>query len=120
MGISLPKMMIHKKQSFRRSSSSIGGFGSISKNNNNVPKGHFVVYVGEKYCWKKKRFVVPISFLKQNWFQDLLNRAEEEYGFDHETRGLTIPCKEVTFINLTSCLQNGSAASSCVVIRSED
>lgn len=41
-----------------------------------VPKGHFAVYVGEK---QKKRFMIPISFLRQPLFQDLLSQAEEEF-----------------------------------------
>ena len=66
-----------------------------------VPKGHLAVYVGEEH---KKRFVIPISFLNHPLFQDLLNRAEEEFGFDHPTGGLTIPCSENYFISLTSAL----------------
>ncbi|XP_006359717.1 auxin-induced protein 15A-like [Solanum tuberosum] len=68
-----------------------------------VPKGHCAVYVGEE---QKKRFVIPISFLNQPLFQDLLSQAEEEFGFDHPMGGLTIPCKEDVFINLTSRLRN--------------
>ncbi|KAF9599598.1 hypothetical protein IFM89_001094 [Coptis chinensis] len=65
-----------------------------------VPKGHFVVYVGEK----RSRFIVPISFLTHPEFQSLLQRAEEEFGFDHDM-GLTIPCEEVVFRSLTSMLR---------------
>ncbi|CAN4107417.1 unnamed protein product [Withania somnifera] len=68
-----------------------------------VPKGHFAVYVGED---QKKRFVIPISFLSKPLFQDLLSQAEEEFGFDHPTGGLTIPCREDVFIDLTSRLRN--------------
>ncbi|KAK4378232.1 hypothetical protein RND71_000094 [Anisodus tanguticus] len=68
-----------------------------------VPKGHFVVYVGEE---QKKRFVIPISFLSQPLFQDLLSKAEEEFGFDHPMGCLTIPCSEDVFIDLTSRLWN--------------
>ncbi|KAI3872126.1 hypothetical protein MKX03_033187 [Papaver bracteatum] len=64
-----------------------------------VPKGHFAVYVGEK----RSRFIVPISFLTHPEFQILLQRAEEEFGFDHNM-GLTIPCEEVIFRSLTSML----------------
>ncbi|XP_020204027.1 auxin-induced protein 15A [Cajanus cajan] len=53
-----------------------------------VPKGCLVVYVGEKM----KRFVIPISYLIQPSFQDLLSQAEEEFGYDHPMGGLTIPC----------------------------
>ncbi|OIT07047.1 auxin-responsive protein saur21 [Nicotiana attenuata] len=67
-----------------------------------IPKGHFVVYVGEK---QKKRFIIPISFLSQPVFQDLLSQAEEEFGFDHPMGDVTIPCTEDSFINLTSRLK---------------
>ncbi|KAF7810817.1 auxin-responsive protein SAUR21-like [Senna tora] len=32
--------------------------------------------------------------------------AEEEFGFNHPMGGLTIPCKEDAFINLTSQLRS--------------
>ncbi|WZY75089.1 hypothetical protein YC2023_021473 [Brassica napus] len=66
------------------------------------PKGFLAVYVGES---QKKRYVVPISYLSQPSFQALLSKAEEEFGFDHPMRGLTIPCPEDTFINVTSRIQ---------------
>ncbi|KAF7841094.1 auxin-induced protein 15A [Senna tora] len=65
-----------------------------------VPKGYVAVYVGEKM----KRFVIPISFLNQPSFQDLLSQAEEEFGFDHPRGGLTIPCREDIFLDITSQL----------------
>ncbi|XP_057440312.1 protein SMALL AUXIN UP-REGULATED RNA 51-like [Lotus japonicus] len=65
-----------------------------------VPKGHFVVYVGEN----RSRYIVPISFLSRPEFQTLLHQAEEEYGFDHD-KGLTIPCEEEVFESLTSMLR---------------
>ncbi|XP_010527467.1 PREDICTED: auxin-responsive protein SAUR21-like [Tarenaya hassleriana] len=68
-----------------------------------VPKGHLAVYVGET---QRKRFVVPISFLSQPLFQDLLKKSEEEFGFDHPMGGLTIPCSEETFVDLTSRLNS--------------
>ncbi|CAN7121548.1 unnamed protein product [Brassica rapa subsp. narinosa] len=52
-----------------------------------------------------KGYVVPISYLSQPSFQALLSKAEEEFGFDHPMRGLTIPCPEDTFINVTSRIQ---------------
>ncbi|KAL7090762.1 hypothetical protein ACP275_12G061400 [Erythranthe tilingii] len=66
-----------------------------------VPKGHLVVYVGES---EKKRFVIPLSYLNHPLFQDLLSRAEEEFGFHHPMGGLTIPCSEDLFVDLTSHL----------------
>ncbi|KVI08781.1 Auxin responsive SAUR protein [Cynara cardunculus var. scolymus] len=64
-----------------------------------VPKGHFVVYVGER----RSRYAVPISWLHHTGFQSLLRRAEEEFGFNHEL-GLTIPCHEQDFLSLFSVM----------------
>ncbi|PHU22047.1 Auxin-induced protein 15A [Capsicum chinense] len=50
-----------------------------------VPKGHFAV---------------------QPLFQDLLSQAEEEFGFEHPMGGLTIPCREDVFVDLTFRLKN--------------
>ena len=73
------------------------------RNQSDVPRGHFAVYVGDT---QKKRFVVPISYLNHPSFQDLLQQAEEEFGFDHPMGGLTIPCKEETFVDLASRLNH--------------
>ena len=66
-----------------------------------VPKGFFPVYVRES---QKKRFLVPLSFLNQPLFQDLLSKAEEEFGFDHPMGGVTIPCHEDVFLDVSSRL----------------
>nr|DAD40494.1 TPA_asm: hypothetical protein HUJ06_014817 [Nelumbo nucifera] len=58
-------------------------------------------------CWRDpKAIVVPISYLKTTSFQDLLTQAEEEFGFHHPMGGLTIPCKEDAFTDLTSSLNS--------------
>ncbi|CAN4126890.1 unnamed protein product [Withania somnifera] len=90
MGIKMTPF-IQENRFLRRSSTTRG-----------VPKGHCAVYVGES---QKKRFVVPILYLSHPLFQDLLTRAEEEFDFDHPMGGLTIPCKENVFIDLTSRLR---------------
>ncbi|KAK2435212.1 auxin-induced protein X10A [Trifolium repens] len=71
---------------------------SSSKVSDEVPKGYLAVYVGDKM----KRFVIPISFLNQTSFQELLCQAEEEFGYNHPMGGLTIPCREDAFLELTS------------------
>nr|GMC82989.1 auxin-responsive protein SAUR21-like [Ipomoea batatas] len=86
--------IIRAKQGLRRSS-------SRTNRESEVPKGHFAVYVGES---EKKRFVIPVSYLKDPSFQDLLCQAEEEFGFDHPMGGLTIPCLEDTFLDIISSL----------------
>lgn len=97
MGIRMPRIT-HVKQILQRSSSSKNLATSTAQD---VPKGCLAVYVGES---QRKRFVVPISYLNEPSFQDLLSQAEEEFGFNHLGGGLTIPCREDIFMDLTSRL----------------
>ncbi|XP_031285052.1 auxin-responsive protein SAUR22-like [Pistacia vera] len=97
MAIRVPGL-IHAKQFLRQSKLLVNQATSTSFN---VPKGYFPVYVGES---QKKRFVIPISFLNQPSFQELLSKAEEEFGFDHPMGGLTIPCREDIFVAVMSRL----------------
>ncbi|CAK9326512.1 unnamed protein product [Citrullus colocynthis] len=92
MGFRIPSILFSAKQIFK--TQSISGRCQSS-----VPKGHIAVYVGEI---QRTRFLVPISYLNHPSFLDLLRRAEEEFGFNHPTGGLTIPCKEEAFIDVTS------------------
>ncbi|KAJ0447749.1 putative small auxin-up RNA [Helianthus annuus] len=100
-----------KLMGLMRLSSSISilkGFSKLSsyrsKNYHwDVPKGHLAVYVGEE---QKRRFVVPISYLEQPLFQNLLRQAEEEFGFDHPMGGLTLSCQEHVFNQLTATLHS--------------
>lgn len=94
MAIRMPRI-IPSKKILRQSS-------VTATTTSDVPKGYLAVYVGEV---EKKRFVVPISILNQPLFQELLGQAEEEFGFDHPMGGLTIPCREDLFIDLTSQLR---------------
>ncbi|CAL8149701.1 unnamed protein product [Prunus armeniaca] len=72
----------------------------VPSNGLDVPKGYFAVYVGAS---QKKRFVIPVSFLNQPSFQNLLSQAEDEFGYDHPMGGITtIPCSEDTFLHLIS------------------
>ncbi|KAH7851896.1 hypothetical protein Vadar_018093 [Vaccinium darrowii] len=99
MAIRMP-LIIYAKHVLRWSSLTAAN-KAVSAAATDVPKGHFAVYVGES---EKKRFVIPISFLNNPSFQDLLSQAEEEFGFDHPMGGLTIPCREDIFIDLASRL----------------
>ncbi|CAI9104674.1 OLC1v1003397C1 [Oldenlandia corymbosa var. corymbosa] len=99
MGIRLPSLIANVRQFHRLQS-------AASRNHHHfnqpdvVPKGHFAVYVGDKDQQEKKRFVLPIAYLNHPTFQDLLRKAEEEFGYDHPTGGLTIPCNEVAFVDI--------------------
>ncbi|KAK4284806.1 hypothetical protein QN277_001588 [Acacia crassicarpa] len=90
MGFRIPR--IRRASSFSRNLASSKGV--------DVPKGYLAVYIGKKM----KRFVIPISYLYQPSFQNLLSQAEEEFGYDHPMGGLTIPCTEEDFEIVTSCL----------------
>ncbi|GLJ53507.1 hypothetical protein SUGI_1141610 [Cryptomeria japonica] len=71
----------------------------------NVPSGHLPVYVG---IIQQKRFVVRATDLNHPLFRELLDRAEEEFGF--ESPGLlTIPCEEFHFLNILGVVRNKEA-----------
>ncbi|KAF4366941.1 hypothetical protein G4B88_029265 [Cannabis sativa] len=93
MGFRVPSIVPAKKLLRRSFSNNSNKEASMAVD---VPKGHFAVYVGEN---EKKRFVVPVSFLSQPLFQELLIQAEEEYGYDHPMGGLTIPCTQHVFVD---------------------
>jgi len=65
-----------------------------------VPRGYLAVYIGEK----QMQYVIPISYLNQPSFQELLSQAEEEFGYNHPMGGLTVPCTEDVFQHITSHL----------------
>ncbi|KAG2705873.1 hypothetical protein I3843_05G068000 [Carya illinoinensis] len=96
MGMRLQSVLLNAKQLLKLHSMQTRG-----RNQPDVPKGHIAVYVGEI---QTKRFVIPISYLNHPSFQDLLKQAEKEFGFNHPMGGLTFPCKEDAFIDLTSQL----------------
>ncbi|KAH7534103.1 hypothetical protein FEM48_Zijuj04G0201700 [Ziziphus jujuba var. spinosa] len=79
-----------------------GGTSNNNKNNRRAraPKGHFVVYVGKEL----KRFVVPLSLLKSFKFQQLLDKAAEEYGYVSKQGRIVLPCDESAFLTLTHSL----------------
>ncbi|XP_044488163.1 auxin-induced protein X10A-like [Mangifera indica] len=95
MGFRLPGI-VQAKKLLRKPSCPASQSSAVAIN---VPKGYLAVYVGEN---KRKRFVIPVSYLNRSSFQNLLRQAEEEFGFDHPMGGLTIPCKEDIFIDLIS------------------
>ncbi|GMP64099.1 hypothetical protein CsSME_00025534 [Camellia sinensis var. sinensis] len=96
MGIHLQSMIIQAKQILKLQSHLL----TRNLSSDVGPKGHLVVYVGES---QSKRFVVPVSVLNHPSFQDL---PFIKFGFHHPMGGLTIPCKEEAFLELTSQLIN--------------
>ncbi|KAG9159087.1 hypothetical protein Leryth_017560 [Lithospermum erythrorhizon] len=66
-----------------------------------TPTGSFALYVGEE----RERFVVPTSYLSHPLFKILLEKAYNEFGFDHKS-GLVVPCSVSTFqevVNAVEC-----------------
>ncbi|GKV41486.1 hypothetical protein SLE2022_010220 [Rubroshorea leprosula] len=98
----LPQSSPSFKQILKRCSSGFGKKQEYDQEGlpDDVPKGHFAVYVGKN----RSRYIVPISWLAHPEFQSLLQKAEEEFGFNHNM-GLTIPCEEVVFLSLTATIR---------------
>ena len=94
MAISLPGIITNAQNILRRSNSFAKKAASSFVD---VPKGHLAIYVGES---QKKRFVVPVSLLNQPSFQELLGKAEEEFGFDHPMPSQSPAVKTFSFISL--------------------
>ena len=58
-----------------------------------------------RLCWRENEAVCyRISCLSKPSFHDMLNQAEEEFGYEHPMGGLTIPCKKDEFQRITSFL----------------
>ncbi|XP_057723656.1 uncharacterized protein LOC130939580 [Arachis stenosperma] len=79
-----------------------------------VPKWYLAVYVGSE-LW---RFIIPTSYLTHSLFKLLLEKAEDEFGFNHNG-ALTIPCEPETFKYLLRCIETNydtHQGSSCKLI----
>ncbi|XP_051149095.1 protein SMALL AUXIN UP-REGULATED RNA 12 [Andrographis paniculata] len=66
-----------------------------------VPRGYLAVYVGKE----RRRFIIPTSYLSDPLFKVLLEKVEEEFGYDNNG-GLTIPCDTETFKYLLQCMEH--------------
>ncbi|KAI7986392.1 hypothetical protein LOK49_LG14G02267 [Camellia lanceoleosa] len=66
-----------------------------------VPRGYLAVYVGPEL----QRYVIPACYLSMPEFKELMEKAAEEFGYQHDG-GLSIPnCEEDDFeVILTRCL----------------
>ncbi|KAL6183666.1 hypothetical protein ACLB2K_045077 [Fragaria x ananassa] len=76
MGFLLPRISSPKRSLIR----SLSNGKQTASKTSDIPKGYLAVYVGES---QKKRYVIPIPYLKQPSFMYLLSQAEEEFGYDH-------------------------------------
>lgn len=70
-----------------------------------VPEGYLAVYVGSQ---ERRRFVIPTTYLSSRVFGRLLEKAEEEFGFD-QRGALTIPCDISVFESALTRLSTNEA-----------
>nr|GMC82969.1 auxin-responsive protein SAUR68-like [Ipomoea batatas] len=66
-----------------------------------VNKGHFAVYTADQ-----KRFLVPLTYLKNEIIRQLLNMSEEEFGLPRNGP-ITLPCDAVFMGCIISLLSQG-------------
>ncbi|KAF3647267.1 hypothetical protein BC332_13662 [Capsicum chinense] len=74
--------------------------GSALPNRRCTPSGSLAVYVGNE----RRRFVIPTRFLNLPIFISLLDKAEEEFGFQ-PTGGLVLPCEVEFFSEILRLLE---------------
>ncbi|KAF5205501.1 Auxin-responsive protein saur50 [Thalictrum thalictroides] len=65
-----------------------------------TPTGFFAVYVGDE----RQRFVVPTSFLSHPLFKMLLEKAQDEFGYE-QRNGLVVPCSVAAFQEVVSAVE---------------
>ncbi|KAI8571348.1 hypothetical protein RHMOL_Rhmol01G0113000 [Rhododendron molle] len=65
-----------------------------------TPPGHLAVYAGPE----RRRFVIPTRYLNLPFFLSLLDRAEEEFGFQ-TNGGLVLPCEAEFFAGVVELLE---------------
>ncbi|KAI3446317.1 hypothetical protein Pfo_002982 [Paulownia fortunei] len=68
-----------------------------------VDKGYFVVYTADQ-----RRFVVPIAYLDNTVFRQLLKMSEEEYGLPSD-RPITLPCDSLFMDYFICSIRQGRA-----------
>ncbi|MBA0829140.1 hypothetical protein Goarm_013761 [Gossypium armourianum] len=68
-----------------------------------VDKGHFVIYTIDQ-----KRFVIPLAYLRNTIFVELLKMSEEEFGLPSDGP-ITLPCDSVAMNYILSLLQRSLA-----------
>ncbi|XVE48771.1 hypothetical protein DITRI_Ditri01bG0029200 [Diplodiscus trichospermus] len=68
-----------------------------------VDKGHFVIYTTDE-----KRFVIPLSYLGNTIFVELLKMSEEEFGLPSDGP-IKLPCDSVVMNYIVLLMQRGLA-----------
>ncbi|KAK8370692.1 hypothetical protein GOBAR_AA21674 [Gossypium barbadense] len=68
-----------------------------------VDKGCFSIYTMDK-----KRFVIPLAFLRNSVFRELFKLSEEEFGLPSDGP-ITLPCDSVVMNYIVSIVKRGLA-----------
>ena len=74
-----------------------------TKKPSGVDKGHFVVYTMDK-----RRFVIPLAYLSNSIFLELLKMSEEEFGLSSDGP-ILLPCDSVFMNYMVLLIQRGLA-----------
>ncbi|KAK1435126.1 hypothetical protein QVD17_00886 [Tagetes erecta] len=83
----LQKILLHPKNHGPRSAR----FGSSQETiRKDVKEGYFAIIAADDD--EERRFVVPLVYLNRPSFQRLLEKAADEYGFNHDG-ALMVPCR---------------------------
>ncbi|KAK6941746.1 Small auxin-up RNA [Dillenia turbinata] len=93
------KSMSIRGRSILSYSDSDSDLGSSSGSTRRIPPGFLAVYVG----LERRRFLIPTRFLNLPIFGSLLQKAEEEFGFQ-PSGGLVLPCDVKFFKELLKFL----------------
>ncbi|XP_058740767.1 auxin-induced protein 15A-like [Vicia villosa] len=71
-----------------------------AKKKRSKKRGAFALYVGEE----RKRYVVPISYLRHPLFKMLLEKSYKEFGFQ-QRYGLVVPCSVSAFQEVVNAIK---------------
>ncbi|KAL5060254.1 hypothetical protein RYX36_031858 [Vicia faba] len=71
-----------------------------AKKKRSKKRGGFALYVGEE----RKRYVVPVSYLRHPLFKMLLEKAYNEFGFQ-QGNGLVVPCSVSAFHEIVDAIK---------------
>ncbi|KAL9415545.1 hypothetical protein AB3S75_043771 [Citrus x aurantiifolia] len=94
--------MGRKRISLPRTNSTDYHLGSHNKSSSSVAeKGHFVIYTTDQ-----RRYVLPLTYLSDSIFLELLKLSEEEYGLTSDGP-ITLPCDAVFMDLVVSFIQRG-------------
>ncbi|XP_024995300.1 auxin-responsive protein SAUR64-like [Cynara cardunculus var. scolymus] len=75
--------------------------GSNKRNDLVANKGHFVVYAVDQ-----SRFVMPLHYLDNNVFLELLRMSEDEFGLPGNGH-ITLPCDSIAMNHMVDVFEQG-------------